>query len=192
MNRQEAARLVAVVFAACPAQSSKLDQQRQLAMVDAFASLLEDLSYEQANAAVRALLQTRSWMPSVADIRATALELERGPVAAGGEQWGTVLRAMREQGAYREPGVDFVFHDAVTAKCVQSMGWRELCLSENTVADRARFTDLYDKLAQQSHREALSPALAAAKLRREIPAATSGDEASALVLQLAAAKRVGT
>lgn len=183
MNRQEAARLVAVILAACPAQSSKLDSQRQLGMVDAFEALLGDMSYEQANAAVAVLLQTRPYMPAVADIRATALELTRGPVAPGGEQWGSVLRAMNEQGAYRQPGTDFVFHDAITARCVQALGWRELCLSENTVADRARFVELYDKLAAQSQRESQSPILAAAKQHRELPPA-------AVVLELAAAKAV--
>jgi len=184
MNRQEAAKLVAVVIASCPAQSSKLDTQRQLAMVDAFASLLDDMTYEQASAAVRVLLQTRSWMPSVADIRATALELARGPVAPGGDAWGQVLKAISRYGIYRQPGVDFSFPDAVTAKCVQALGWTQLCNSENQVADRARFVELYDKLAAQSHRESLSPVLTAAKEARdarELPESTSP-----VVLQLAA------
>lgn len=185
MTRQEAAKLVAVVLASCPSQSSKLDRDRQLAMVDAFESLLGDMAYEQANAALRVLLQTRPFMPAVADIRATALELARGPVAPGGEKWGVVLRAIREQGAYRQPGSDFVFADSVTAKCVQSLGWQELCQSENQIADRARFIEMYDKLAAQSQREAQSPALAAAREARELPAAQN-----AIVLELAAAKAV--
>ncbi len=181
MTRQEAAKLVAVILAACPAQSSKLDSQRQLAMVDAFEALLSDMSYEQANAAITVLLQTRPYMPAIADIRAAALEFARGPVTPGGERWGTVLRAMQAEGAYRQPGVDFVFHDSTTARCVQALGWRELCLSENQVADRARFIELYDKLASQSQREAQSPILAAAKQQRELASAGNG-----VVLQLAA------
>lgn len=183
MTRQEAAKIVAVILAACPAQSSKLDSQRQVAMVDAFEALLSDMSYEQANAAVAVLLQTRPFMPSVADIRATALEFVRGPITPGGERWGTVLRAMQAEGAYRQPGVDFVFHDATTARCIQALGWRELCLSENQVADRARFIELYDKLAAQSQRESQSPILAAAKQQRQLE---NVDASNVIVLQLAA------
>jgi hypothetical protein len=162
VTRQEAAKLVAVIIASCPAQSSKLDSGRASAMVDAYEALLSDLTYEQVNAAVRVLLQTRSWMPSIADIRSTVLELQHGPVRAGGDAWGGVLRAIKGEGAYRTPGDDFKFRDPITARCVAALGWQELCLSENPTADRARFIELYDKLAQQDRKEATSPMLAAA------------------------------
>ena len=42
-----------------------------------------------------------------------------------------------------------LFTDPVTAQCVASLRWRELCDSENQAADRARFVELYDKLAAQ-------------------------------------------
>lgn len=175
MTRPEAAKLVAVIMAACPAQSSKLDGGRASAMVDAYEALLGDLTYEQVNAAVRVLLQTRSWMPSVADIRTTVLELMRGPVRAGGDAWGTVLNAIKREGAYRTPGSDFMFRDPVLARCVNALGWQELCLSENPTADRARFIELYDKLAQQDRKEATSPLLAAAAERRTGGLLAGGD-----------------
>lgn len=171
MTHSEAARIVAVILAACPSQASRLDAGRATSMVDTYATLLEDLSYEQCNAAIRVLLQTRTWMPSVAEIRAAAVELERGPIAPGGEAWGVVKRAIHEQGSYRRPGVDFVFNDPVTARCVAALGWQELCLSENEIADRARFIELYDRLAAQEKRESLSPLLAATSERRRLEAA---------------------
>ena len=174
MTRQEAGQLVSVIMAACPGQSARVDGPRAAAMVDAFASLLADLTYEQCNAAVRVLLQTRSWMPSVADIRSTALELARGPAKAGAEAWGSVLRAIREQGVYRRPGTDFVFHDPVTARCVVALGWEELCNSENTIADRARFVDAYDQIAAQDRKESVSPQLAAARDARAVRGETNG------------------
>lgn len=168
MNRQEAARIVAVIIAACPSQGIKLDVPRTNSMIDTFTALLGDVTYEQANAAVTVLLQTRSWMPSVADIRSTALEMSRGPAAPGAQAWGAVLRAIQAEGAYRAPGSDFVFSDPVTARCVAALGWRELCLSENTVADRARFIEMYDKLAAQDQREQQAPMLSAARQQREL------------------------
>jgi hypothetical protein len=168
MNRQDAGKVVACIIAACPSQGSKLAPNQVNAMIATFESLLADLPYEQVDSAVRVLLQTRSWMPSVADIRGAVLELVRGPLGAGGEAWGSVLRAVAREGAYRTPGVDFTFKDPVTQRCVDAFGWPQLCQSDNPVADRARFVDLYDKLAAQGLREVQSPTLAAAKEQRAI------------------------
>lgn len=166
MTQDEAARLVAVMLAAVP--SHRVEAKAVPGMVAAYADLLADLSYAQCNAALRVLLQTRTWLPSVADIRAAALELDAGPVRAGGDAWGGVIRAIAAEGAYREPGRDFVFADAVTARCVQALGWQNLCLSENQVSDRAQFVRLYDELATQGRRVQQSPQLAAAHEQREL------------------------
>ncbi len=184
MNKHESARIVAVIVAACPNQGSKLDSTRLTAMVDAFTALLADMTYEQVNAAVTVLLQTSPWMPAVADIRSTALELARGPVGAGGEAWGRVLRAVSMEGSYRSPGVDFVFADPVTARCVAAFGWQQICLSENAIADRARFIDMYDQLAVQDRREQQSPLLAAAKEQRSLAAGNADALVGGLVRRL--------
>jgi hypothetical protein len=165
VTRDQAGKLIAVMLAAVP--SHRVDAKSVPDMIAAYADLLGDLSYELCNAALRSLLQTRTWLPSVADIRATAIELKHGPVRTGGEAWGAVLQAMKSEGAYRFPGIDFRFTDRVTASCVASLGWKELCLSENQVSDRARFIELYDGLATQDSRESRSPVLAAARDRRD-------------------------
>lgn len=170
MTKDDAGALISVMLAAVP--SHRVDPRAVPAMVTAYADLLGDLSYEQCNAALRVLLQTRTWLPSVADIRAAALELQRGPVRAGGDAWGGVIRAISAEGSYRQPGTDFVFSDPTTAKCVEAFGWANLCNSENQVSDRARFVELYDKLASQGHKEAQSPALAAAADRRALNGVT--------------------
>jgi hypothetical protein len=50
------------------------------------------------------------------------------------------------------------------------MGWRNICLSENQAADRARFIELYDRLATDQRRRIQSPLLAAAEAQRQIDA----------------------
>ena len=160
MTHDEAAKLVAVMLSAVP--GNRVTAQQVPGMINAYADLLSDLNYEQCNAALRVLLQTRTWLPSVADIRSTAVELNRGPKRAGADAWGGVLKAIAAEGAYREPGTDFTFSDPVTARCVSAFGWANLCLSESSVADRARFIELYDKLAEQDRRQQQSPMLGAA------------------------------
>ncbi len=167
MDKPEAAKLVAVIIASCPQQSGRLDGKRVESMIDAFSSLLSDMTYAECNAAVSIILQTSPYLPAVADIRGKVLELKHGPVAAGGEAWGSVLSAMKKEGSYRTPGVEFRFRDPVTAHCVQLMGWKDMCLSENVVADRARFIQLYDSLAVQERKEQQAPMLGAAREARE-------------------------
>lgn len=168
MTYEETGRLVAIMLAAVP--SHRVDAKGVRDMVAAYASLLDDLTYEQCNAALRVLLQTRTWLPSVADIRLAVVDMQRGPVKAGADAWGNVLKAISSKGSYRRPGVDFQFSDPVVARCVEAMGWSNLCLSENATADRARFIELYDKLAAQGTREAQSPALAAAREAQQLGA----------------------
>jgi len=150
----EAARLTASVLAAYPAAASKLTASAVAAMPGVWHTLLSDLTSEQANRALARHVAVSQWMPSVADLRRAALELEVGHRNAGGEAWGLVLRAIGRWGMNRAPGVDFVFEDPVAARCVDALGWRELCLSENQVADRARFVELYDQLAINARVEA--------------------------------------
>jgi hypothetical protein len=192
MTASEAAKLVAVMLVAFPSQAHRLsDSRQQTALAEVFADLLGDLSYEQCNAALRVLIQTRQFMPTVAEIRATAIDIMRGPQPSGADQWGNVLRAMRERGAYRTPGVDFVFNDPITAKCVQQMHWQTLCLSENSVADRARFIELYDKLASEARREVQAPLLAAAREQREQRQLAEGPTKTAVGALVALVARKG-
>jgi len=181
VNQSEAARIVAVICTSYPQQASKLDREAKLGMASTFALMLDDIPYDRANAALRVLIQTRTWMPSVADIRSTVAELERGPVRAGGDAWGSVIAAIRAQGAYRTPGTDFVFHDPLVARCVEALGWQNLCSSEMAASDRKQFVDLYDRLADQRRRQTVAPSLQSAPEVDVVQIAAVGD----LVKQIA-------
>lgn len=163
MTDPEAQRIVTLLTASHPNMFVRLSSDQQRDTMASYRAMLRDLEYEVANAAVARLLATLRYMPTAAEIREAALILTTGEQSTGGEQWGRVLSAIREQGVYRTPGKDFVFHDPVTARCVAALGWEELCNSENTVADRARFIDLYDRLAVQERRKQLSEGLAPVK-----------------------------
>ncbi len=155
MTKAEVAKLVAVMVAAFPNAKVTADTS------SVYERMLADLDYPVANAAVERLLATCKFMPTVAEIREAGLTLHSGEIAAGGEAWGSVLDAIGAQGVYRLPGTDFGFRDPVTARCVSALGWEELCNSENQTADRARFIELYDKLAATERRGQLSEGLPA-------------------------------
>ena len=164
MTQAEAAKLVAVLMASFPSNRATSTTSQ------VYERMLADLDYPAANAAVERLLATAKWMPTIAEIRETTLTLAVGEQKPGGEAWGTVLKAIAAEGYTRTPGRDFVFTDPTTARCVDLMQWSKLCSSENEVADRARFVDLYDKLAVQDRRKALSESLPAMQRYRAIEA----------------------
>lgn len=144
MTRLEVAKLVGVLMAAFPSGQST-DRTSQI-----YEEMLVDLDFSSANAVVRRLIATCKFMPSIAEIREAALEVTSGQVRPGGDAWGDVLAAVRRFGYYRRP----VFDDPVVARVVQSLGWEEICASENQAADRARFIETYDKLTKAQRREA--------------------------------------
>lgn len=155
MTQAEAAKLVAVLLATFP------QSRASTATSQVYERMLADLEYPAANAAVERLLATARFMPTIAEIRETALAITVGEQKPGGQAWGAVVKAIASEGVYRTPGRDFEFRDQVTAKCVASMGWENLCNSENQTADRARFIELYDKLAVHDRRRQLSESLPA-------------------------------
>ena len=92
---------------------------------------------------------------------------------AGYPQWGRYGKgktmhhhAIRMEGTYSPQPK---FRDAVTEHCVGLMGWRYLCKSSNDVADRARFCELYDAVANRDRierRAGQTRTIAAASMRR--------------------------
>lgn len=160
MQQSEAGKLVAVILAAYPTQARTIDGERAALMVEVWRELLDDIPYSVASTALRGLLQSTKWMPSIAEVREAVLELERGPQRPGGDAWGDVLRAVSVFGYYRSPAFD----DPLVEQCVHALGWRTICVSDETdPSTRARFIDLYDRKAGTMRREQQAPILAAAR-----------------------------
>lgn len=143
MTKAEARQLVAIAVAACPTQSASFERERLDYMGVAWFGLLADISYDDAAAALKRWLATSHWLPAPAQIRAIVSEAAVGRARPGAEAWGDVLRAIGRYGRDRQP----TFVDEVCGRAVSAFGWRALCDSENQIADRARFIELYDQLA---------------------------------------------
>lgn len=146
MTALEARRLVAVAVASCPTQGGKLDRAQLKDMGDAWAALLADITYADASAALKRYLATSHWLPAPAQLRAIVSEAQHGRRRPGGDAWGDVLGAVGRYGRDRRP----TFVDELVGRCVDALGWRELCDSENQTADRARFIELYDRIATEA------------------------------------------
>jgi hypothetical protein len=162
----QADKIVAVLVASYATHLQRMSADALDALRVAYRTGIVDLDEQLAATAMERLRATSHLMPSIAAIRAAALESSVGAARAGGDAWGDVTRAIRRWGMNRAPGTDFEFSDPLVARCVTALGWRELCESEMHAADRARFIELYDKLAVQCLRDRVSP--------RALPPAPSG------------------
>lgn len=189
MTEVEASKLIAALVTAYPDAWRFLDEAQAASTRKMYRHMMRDLEVEPAKAACAALVATSKRMPSIAELRAAVIAQSAGVRRVGGEAWGALQRLIGRYGSYRSPGVDFVIEDPVLAACVQALGWRSLCLSEEQVSDRARFIDLYDQLAKAAEQSRQVGQLAASSNsqnpRREIagePAAI-GDIVGRLLTQ---------
>ena len=170
MTPAQAQALVLEMTAALPKEWSFLTREQQNATQKQYRRFLVDLPFEAAYTAVHELIGTAKTMPTIADIRAATARVQLGNVRAGGEAWGSVMRAMAAEGSRRKPGRDFRFKDPIVARCVDALGWVALCTTENQTADRARFIELYDRLAREQRSEEVIATLPAVRRFRELQA----------------------
>lgn len=157
MKPSEAAKIITMLSTAWPDGWRFLDEDQQARTRELWRSMLADLDYVVADAATRRLIGTHKRMPSIADFRATCSAYTEGRREHGGEAWGAVLKLIGRYGMNRTPRrpgsepVDDTFEvtDPVLYRVIDAMGWRELCLSENQAADRARVIELYEQLGRE-------------------------------------------
>lgn len=119
---------------------------------------LGDLPYKALQMALNKWVATQKWSPSIAELRAAALELMQAEKNAESwaDGWGEVVSAIRHMGMYREKEA-LESMSKTTRKTVELLGFTNLCTSENVTADRANFRMIYESLQERE------------KLERQLP-----------------------
>ena len=142
-------RVLAVASAAYPNFDLKPETVR------VYLKLLADLPDELLEEASLAHIAQSAFFPTIAELRAVAFAvMEQGNLLPTGlEAWSEVEEQIRQVGHTGKP----VFQNKLTSQLVQSMGWQNLCRSENLVADRAHFLSAYERLLDHSKRHFLLP-----------------------------------
>ena len=108
----------------------------------AYHAVLADLDVALLKAATLHIAATSKWFPAASEIRAAAFELveQAEGVPDAYQAWTQVLSEIGRVGRSGRPGWT---HEAVGATVKAIGGWGYLCMSENMVADRARFVEAY-------------------------------------------------
>lgn len=117
---------------------------------------LHDIPYHVAEAALNKWVATQKWSPSIAEIRETATSVQLGDIPDWGEGWEQVMQAIRKYGSYRIPEA-MESLDPITRQCVERIGFRNICMSENITADRANFRMMYEATTARKKTEAQIP-----------------------------------
>lgn len=110
---------------------------------------LQDIPYEAAEAILSKWVATNKWSPSIADIRDGMAEIQNGGAAEDwGEGWNKAMAAIRKYGSYNEAeALDSL--PPLTRETVRRLGYKSLCWSENQIADRANFRQVYEILEKR-------------------------------------------
>jgi hypothetical protein len=163
MKHDEAAKIVAVLFASYP--HGKFDRDNARAYVDGIA----DLDAAACGAAAQRLIRTNKFLPSIAEIREAAAAQSVGPRKTGAHAYDELLEAVRRHGA--TPRVRM--HDGrvqvqapwpplapdVAVAMRQTWGtWADCCHAPDAqeMADRARFIAAYDGLSERERADLVS------------------------------------
>ena len=117
---------------------------------------LQDIPYIVAETALNKWVATNKWSPSIADIRAMAVSITSGEPKQWSDGWEQVQKAIRNFGLYDVDGAMESFDD-ITRQAVKRLGFKELCMSENPMTDRANFRMIYEQIAEQKETEQMLP-----------------------------------
>ena len=115
----------------CKGMKAVYTQSTFLPDADAFKvwySLLQDLDYTIAQAAIQKYMLTNKFPPSVADICECAVLVRTGDKKTWSEGWEEVMKAIRNFGSYREEEARESMSE-ITRKAVKKLGFRNICLS---------------------------------------------------------------
>lgn len=120
-----------------------------------YCMMLADIPYEILEAAVKQCVSQSEFFPSIAALRKAAAEIQIGakdyPPAA--EAWGQFVKLAQYYGHDHKP---LTFDNPILEKAINALGWYDLCISENQVADRARFIEVYNQYLERDLREAVT------------------------------------
>lgn len=145
MDKYETAEMLAYLSAAYP--NAKVSKQT----AQVYHSVLVGFGQSHVMMACREIVRQSAWFPSASEILRTIARQNGVLSVPAAEAWENVLREVRRVGHAGHPALD-----ATTTRVVDSIGWREVCLSGNQSVLRSNFLRMYEEVAREVDRQMLS------------------------------------
>jgi len=157
MTLKESMALLAILREAYPRFYLGMTTESARSTAELWAEMLSDIGIDVARLALKRLIATCKFPPTIAEMRESVAAVLYVPTPDSGDAWGEVLAAIREYGYYRPEEALASLREPVRL-VVQRMGWRELCISETGMADRAHFLRIYEAMTMRTQEQRLLPA----------------------------------
>lgn len=147
-TNEEVAGVLGTLMLAYPTWGESLGSKID-GTLEVYRRALMDIDGKLLESAALQHIGSSKWFPAISELREAALSIVTHGDESAEEAWGEVKHAIRVYGSYRDP----VFQNVRIAQAVKIMGWLNLCMSENEVADRAHFFKVYQSLQNRDRHE---------------------------------------
>ena len=156
MTQKETSVLLGMLRVAYPRFYAEISPEDVTASVSTWTMMLSDTTLEVATAALQRLIATSKFPPTIAEMRESIAAVQYPTLPDAGDAWGEVNDAIRNYGYYRQAEALASMREPVHL-AVERMGWRDLCMSENGMADRAHFLRIYESMEKRTKEQNLLP-----------------------------------
>lgn len=154
-------QVLAMLSAEYPEHVNKLSAEQLRNLRDLYTLTLADIGDDDLRAGALRHVNESNWFPKISELRKASAKLANPEHLDPAEAWEQVCKAIPRYGI-TIAGMDGAgippFDDPLTEAVVRQFGWNNLCLSENPIADRARFIEAYERQVARSYQRAALPA----------------------------------
>lgn len=154
VNKAETIRILSIFNVAYRFEVK--EKEKLTLMIELWQRAFIDETYILVDMAVQKLLIESQYPPTIADVAKRISEIKNPNISTDAEAWGEVKKAVSNFGYYDEMGA-LASLSETTRKVVESMGFREICISENTDTVRAQFRMAYNSIATRKKQDDLLP-----------------------------------
>ena len=135
--------------------STVYGEEIDTARLQAYDLLLAHFPGEVLAAAAQLHASRSDFFPKPAQLLRAAIEImgDRNGVPDPYAAWELLQAEIRRTGYLGTPH----FEQPALAEAVKRLGWRQLCLSDNPISERARFLDCYQRIVEGEVQRALMP-----------------------------------
>ncbi|MGV8168145.1 MAG: replicative helicase loader/inhibitor [Alkaliphilus sp.] len=157
MTKQETTIILGILKTAYPRFYINLSEEAVKETILLWHEMLSDYTLQTVKIATKKLIAEMIYPPTIADVRASLVEITtKKPVLDASEAWGQIKKAIAKYGYYQEKKALERMNDEVR-EIVMRFGFKNLCMSENQMADRAHFIKLYDRYVVEEKRQKQIP-----------------------------------
>ena len=161
MNREDTILLLSILKSAYPRFYNGMNRSEADAIVNLWTFMFSEHSVEDVKVALYKIISTSTFPPSISEVKQVILNSKlnnKGSVSfvsSSFDAWESVLGAIRNFG-YTKPFEALESLSDITRDVIKTMGgWKRICLSNNTNADRESFIRIYEQIEKKEYQQKL-------------------------------------